>query len=140
MSLALAAPENQQLFHRVRKGSMFPQVLLSTESSAGLQSGWARCCGFNLAQGRLFCLPLHASFALHEQPQTATLVMACPEEGISLHFWGQLTTLQEAPLAAHYWQRLQPIVAALSLQREQLMEFTIEETRADRFFSELTQS
>lgn len=138
MSLALAAPENQQLFHRVRKGSMFPQVLLSTESSSGLHSGWARCCGFNLAQGRLFCLPLHAGFILHEQPQTATLVMACPEEGISLHFWGQLSTLREATLAAHYWQRLQPIVTALNLQPEQLMEFTIEETRADRFFSEPT--
>ena len=136
MSLALAAPENQQLFHRVRKGSMFPQVLLSTESSAGLQSGWARCCGFNLAQGRLFCLPLHTGFVLHEQPQTATLVMACPEEGLSLHFWGQLSTLQEAPLATHYWERLQPTVAALNLQPQQLLEFTIEETRADRFYLE----
>lgn len=136
MSLTLAAPENQQLFHRVRKGSMFPQVLLSTESSQGLQSGWARCCGFNLAQGRLFCLPLHAGLLLHEQPQTATIVIACPEEGLSLHFWGRLSTLADPSLSAHYWQRLQPIVRQLNLQPEQLMEFSIEQTRADRFFSE----
>ncbi len=135
MSLALAAPENQQLFHRLRKGSMFPQVLLSTESSAGLWSGWARCCGFNLAQERLFCLPLHSGFSLHEQPQAATLVMACSEEGLSLHFWGRLSTLRDPALVEHYWQRLQPIVSRLSLQREQLVEFSIEETRADRFCS-----
>lgn len=113
---------------------MFPQVLLATESSSGLHSGWARCCGFNLAQGRLFCLPLHSNFSLEEEPQTATLVMACPESGLSLHFWGRLSVLRDPSLAPHFLQRLDSIVESLNLRPEQLMEFGVEAMRADRFF------
>jgi hypothetical protein len=138
MSLSLADPENQALFHRIRRGSMFPQVLLATESSSGLHSGWARCCGFNLAQERLFCLPLHTHFSLEEEPQTATLVMACPEEGLSLHLWGPLSILRDPNLSSHFWQRLQPIVEALALKPEQLLELKVEALRADRFFSDVS--
>lgn len=136
MSLSLVAPENQQLFHRIRRGSLFPQVMLATESASGLQSGWARCCGFNLAQQRLYCLPLHANFSLEQEPQTATLVMACPEAGLSLHFWGKVTALRDPSLAPHFWQRLQPIVESLNLKPEQLLDFEVEEMKADRFFAE----
>lgn len=136
MSLSLAAPENQQLFHRIRKGSLFPQVMLATESASGLISGWARCCGFNLAQQRLFCLPLHSNFSLEQEPQTATLVMACPEAGLSLHFWGRVCTLRDPSLGPHFWQRLQPIVDSLNLKPEQLLEFQVEEMKADRFYME----
>ncbi len=115
---------------------MFPQVLLATESSSGLHSGWARCCGFNLAQGRLFCLPLHSNFSLEEEPQTATLVMACPESSLSLHFWGRLSVLRDPSLAPHFLQRLDSIVASLNLKPEQLLEFQAEAMRADRFFDE----
>jgi hypothetical protein len=134
MSLSLAAPENQQLFHRIRRGSMFPQVTLATESASGITCGWARCCGFNLAQQRLFCLPLHSNFSLQEEPQTATLVMACPEAGLSLHFWGRIATLRDPSLGPHFWQRLQPIVESLNLSPDQLLEFQVEELRADRFY------
>lgn len=112
---------------------MFPQVLLATESSSGLRSGWARCCGFNLAQGRLFCLPLHSNFSLEEEPQTANLVMACPDSSLSLHFWGQLSVLRDPSLAPHFLQRLDPIVESLNLRPEQLLEFQVEAMRADRF-------
>jgi hypothetical protein len=136
MSLSLADPDNQQLFHRIRKGSLFPQVLLATESSSGLHSGWARCCGFNLAQERLYCLPLHSNFSLVEEPQTATLVMACPEESLSLHLWGRVSVLRDPSLGPHFWQRLKPIVDSLNLKPEQLLEFQVEELKPDRFFME----
>lgn len=136
MGLLLTSAENQQLFHRIRRGPMFPQVLLATENSSGLHSGWARCCGFNLAQGRLFCLPLHSHFSLERESQTGTLVMACPESQLSLHFWGQICTLRDPKLAPHFWEKLQPIVDSLNLHREQLLEFEVEEMRADRFCAE----
>lgn len=136
MSLSLADPENQQLFHRIRRGGLFPQVVLATESSAGLRTGWARCCGFNLAQQRFFCLPLHSSFSLEEEPQTANLVMACPNEGLSLQFWGRLSVLRDPSLAPHFLQRLAPVVEALHLAPHQLLEFQVEAMSADRFYQE----
>lgn len=134
MSLSLAAPEHQKLFHKIRQSALFPHVVLSTESSSGLVTGWARCCGFNLAQQRVFCLPLHAHFSLEREPQTATLVMASSEAQISLHLAGSLGVLRDPSLSSHFWQRLQPTVAALSLRPEQLFELSVEEVRLDRFY------
>lgn len=62
--------------------------------------------------------------------------MACPDAGLSLHFWGRISTLRDPSLAPHFWERLKPIVDSLNLKPEQLLEFQVEEMRADRFFLE----
>ena len=62
--------------------------------------------------------------------------MACPEAGLSLHFWGRVCTLRDPSLSPHFWLRLQPIVESLNLKPEQLLEFQIEEMKADRFYME----
>ena len=134
MSNLLNLPENTELFHRIRKGPLFPQVLLTLDSTSGVKTGWARCCGFNLNLGRLYCLPLHASFRLEELVEKGTLVLACPEAELSLHLTGQLSTLDEPALAAHFWKRLQPIVDALHLTPKQLLEFEVLKLKRDRFF------
>lgn len=134
MSLLLNLPENTELFHRIRKGPLFPQVLLTLNSASGVKTGWARCCGFNLNQGHLYCLPLHASFSLERPKEPGTLVLACPQAEISLHLSGHFTTLSDPGLAPHFWKRLQPIVAALNLTPKQLLDFEVEELKRDRFF------
>lgn len=133
MTPVLSLPENQKLFHRVRKGPLFPQVVLTVDSCSGLLSGWARCAGFNLNQGRLFCLPLHSHFHLETQEEMGTLVMACPEAGISLHFQGSFCSLRDPNLTPHFWERLKPIVETLNLQTEQLLDFEVHAMRADKF-------
>lgn len=135
MAQILSIPENQQLFHKVRKGSLFPQVMLTIDTSSGLLSGWARCAGFNLTQDRFFCLPLHSHFALDTQEVVGTLVMACPEAGLSLHFQGTFCTLRDPKLTPHFWKRLQPIVETLNLGQEQLLDFEVHKMHTDRFHS-----
>lgn len=135
MAEVLSLPENQQLFHKVRKGSLFPQVMLTVDTSSGVLSGFARCAGFNLNQGRLYCLPLHSHFALETQAEVGTLVMACPEAGLSLHFQGTLCSLRDPSLTPHFWERLKPIVETLNLQPEQLIEFEVKSMRSDMFYS-----
>lgn len=127
-------PENTDLFHRIRRGPLFPQVLLTLNSQSGVKTGWARCCGFNLNLGRLYCLPLHASFRLERPREPGTLVLACPQAELSLHMEGHYTTLEDQALAPHFWKRLQPIVNALNLTPEQLLEFEVKSLKRDRFF------
>lgn len=133
MAPVLTLPENQKLFHKVRKGSMFPQIMLTINTSSGLLSGWARCAGFNLNQGRFFCLPLHSHFALETQEEPGTLVMACPEAGLSLHFLGTFCSLRDPKLTPHFWDRLKPQVETLNLQPEQLLDFEVASMTCDRF-------
>ena len=53
---------------------------------------------------------------------------------LSLHLTGQLSTLDEPALAAHFWKRLQPIVDALHLTPKQLLELEVLKLKRDRFF------
>lgn len=122
------------MFHRIRKGPLFPQVLLTLDSASGVKTGWARCCGFNLNQGRIYCLPLHASFSLERPKESGSLVLACPQAEISLHLSGEFSTLSDPALAPHFWQRLQPIVNALNLTPKQLLDFEVNDLKRDRFF------
>lgn len=123
-----------RLFHRIRKGPLFPQVLLTLDSTSGVKAGWARCCGFNLKQGKLYCLPLHASFRLEEPREAGTLVLACPDAELSLHLNGYFSTLSDPTLAVHFWKRLEPIIKALNLVPEQLLEIDVTSLKQDRFF------
>jgi hypothetical protein len=132
----LTLPENTELFHRIRRGPLFPQVLLTLDSASGVKTGWARCCGFNLSLGRLYCLPLHASFSLERKTEAGTLVLACPKAEISLHLAGQFSTLEDPGLAPHFWSRLQPIVTALNLTPKQLLDFEVTDLKRDRFFND----
>jgi len=132
----LTLPENTELFHRIRKGPLFPQVLLTLDSVSGVKTGWARCCGFNLNLNRLYCLPLHATFALERETETGTLVLACPKAERSLHLAGQFSSLDDPALAPHFWKKLQPVISALSLTPKQLLEFQVEDLKRDRFFNE----
>ena len=134
MATLLTQPENTELFHRIRKGPLFPQVLLTLDSASGVKTGWARCCGFNLSQGRLYCLPLHASFSLERSTEAGTVVLACPEAELSLHLAGDFCTLDDPGLAPHFWKRLQPIVTALNLTPKQLLDFQVNDLKRDRFF------
>ena len=134
MGALLTLPENTELFHRIRKGPLFPQVLLTLDSASGVKTGWARCCGFNLNQGRLYCLPLHASFSLERPVEAGTVVLACPQAELSLHLAGKFSTLNDPGLAPHFWKRLQPIVTALNLTPKQLLDFEVEGLKRDRFF------
>lgn len=134
MAALLTVPENTELFHRIRKGPLFPQVLLTLDSESGVKTGWARCCGFNLSLGRLYCLPLHSSFSLESVSEPGTVVLACPQAELSLHLSGQFSTLKDPGLAPHFWKRLQPIVEALSLTPDQLLDFEVNGLKRDRFF------
>lgn len=134
MSAILTLPENTDLFHRIRRGPLFPQVLLTLDSPQGVKTGWARCCGFNLSLGKLYCLPLHASFSLTGPSESGTLVLACPDAELSIHLTGRFSTLTDPGLAPHFWKRLTPIVEALRLTPEQLLDFQVESLERDRFF------
>ena len=134
MSNLLNLPENTEMFHRIRKGPLFPQALLTLDSKSGVKTGWARCCGFNLNLGRLYCLPLHSSFRLEQPREEGTMVLACPEAELSLHLNGSFSTLDDPGLAPHFWKRLQPIVDALHLTPKQLLEFQVAGLKRDRFF------
>lgn len=133
MAALLSDPESQTLFTRIRKGELFPQVTLTIEGPTGVRTGWARCCGFNLNQNRLFCLPLHKSLSLTQDSENAILVAACPTAGISLHFRGQLSALKDPKLGPHFWKRLSPLVDRLGLDRHQLFNFEVQSLTRDSF-------
>ena len=136
MASLLTTPENSELFHRIRKGPLFPQILLTLDSHSGVKTGWARCCGFNLNKNKVFALPLHASFALESEQEAGNLVLACPEAGLSLHLTGTFVSLSEPSLVTHFWKKLEPIVEVLRSSPEQLLEFQVESAKKDRFYQD----
>ena len=136
MASLLTTPENTELFHRIRKGPLFPQVLLTLDSQSGVKTGWARCCGFNLSQNKIFALPLHASLALESEKEAGNLVLACPEAELSLHLTGTFSSLAEPGLVSHFWKKLEPIVEVLRSSPEQLLEFQVESAKKDRFYQD----
>ena len=133
MAALLSDPDSQALFTQIRKGEVFPQVTLTIESPSGTKTGWARCCGFNINQNLLFCLPLHKQLSLTQETENSVLVAACPTAGISLHFQGQLSTMTDPKLGPHFWKRLSPIVDRLGLERDQLFSFKIDSLYRDSF-------
>lgn len=137
MSPSLADPGTQHLFHQIRQGPIFPLILLGIESSSHIWSGWARCCGFNLATQRLYGLPLHSRFSLHDTAMpAASLVMACPIVGQSFQMSGDIGPLRDPLLRNRFWQRHATTLHSLNLGPESLWEFRVETLEIDRFASD----